>query len=190
MFKKLFNFIPFIKRLKENRLKNNKKRLINDLYRLMDSYKNAINYDDVFKEFINILNNPLIKRSNKLITNKSTKVSFHTKTSLNALDLIYNGVYDIPSLKASTSSFSFYPKERAYIYWESNDDSILLFYNFMEDMINKAYQLRTIINHNEINHKLITEEEELFINSSLFRYLCLDIISLLIILMEESNESI
>lgn len=188
MFKTLASYIPYTKSYKEKMKIRRGRDLHRDLYLLKDSFDNAVNYDDVFKEFERILNNPSISLENKFIVDKTTKVSFLTTTSQNALELINDKIYDQETLKRSPALISFSQQERSYIYWESNRESILLLYSFMKDMIHKAYQLRTEIDNREIEHKAITVEEEEFINSILFRYLCSDFIKLLIVYMEESNE--
>ena len=58
----------------------------------------------------------------------------------------------------------------------------------MKDMISKASTLGKEINTMELEYKRVTEEEEIFINSILFRYLCSDFIQLLIVYVEEGNE--
>ena len=188
MFKKLISYIPYTKGYKEKMKIKREHDLHRDLYLLRDSFENAVSYNDVFNEFERILNNPSTSLENKFIVNNGTKVSFLTKTSQNALDLINNKVYDYNSLKHANDHININGFDRPYIYWESNKESVLLLYRFMKDMISKASTLGKEINTMELEYKRVTEEEEIFINSILFRYLCSDFIQLLIVYVEEGNE--
>ena len=187
MFKKLLPHIPFTKENKERKRLLGEAQVKSDLYLLRDSFENAFSYKEVFELFERILNNPSTDLSNKYLPNKSTKVSFLTKTSQNALDLIYRQLYDIESIRRS-EYVSFTKPERRFIEWESNQQSIFLFYSFMKEMVHKAVILEGVIELNTIGQNAITHDEELFINSILFRYLCSDLIQLLILYMEEAHE--
>lgn len=189
MLKKLASFIPGTNEYKERTKTQKEQDLFESLYLLRDSFDNAFRYDEVFELFERILNNPSVSIVNKSIIDKNTKVSFLTRTSHKALDLVNRQVYDMDSIKRMGDHISFSGDSRPYIYWESNRDSVLLFYSFMKEMIHKAVLLEGSVEHSKLEQNAITSDEETFINSILFRYLCSDLIQLLIVYMEESNET-
>ena len=167
MFKSLLGNIPFYKRMQERRQSKSRTDAIQDLYLLRDSFKEAVSYEDTFNSLKRILLNDVSELQLNLIKDKTTKVSFRTKTSNSALELIDQKIYGRESISRAVGLLFAEPNERPYMYWESNDESDLLLYSFMKG----------------------TEDEKEYIDSYLFRELCYDFIILLIFYLEASHDN-
>lgn len=188
MIYKWLERIPLYNLIRGSRSHKSRQTSLEKLYLIKDSFKQAVSYDDIYDSLKGILLNDLRTLQLELIKDKTTKVSFHTKTSNSALELIDDNVYGYESLNASTTKYSSELIPRPFMYWESNDESILLFYSFMKEMIIKATLLYGTVDNSTLENNQISEEEKIFIDSILFRELCFDFISLLVFYLEESNE--
>lgn len=189
MFKSLLGNIPFYKRMQERRQSKSRTDAIQDLYLLRDSFKEAVSYEDTFNSLKRILLNDVSELQLNLIKDKTTKVSFRTKTSNSALELIDQKIYGRESVSRAVGLLFAEPNERPYMYWESNDESVLLLYSFMKGMVIKASLQYNTVDLKSLEHTQVTEDELEFIDSYLFRELCYDFIILLIFYLEESHDN-
>lgn len=189
MFKSLIKNIPFYKRMQERRKSKSHISAIEELYLLKDSFKEAVSYEDTFNSLKRILLNDVSELQLNLIKDKTTKVSFRTKTSNSALELIDQKIYGRESLSRASGLIFAEEVERQFRYWESNDESILLLYSFMKSMIIKATLTYDTVDLKSLEYNQVTEGEQEFINSYLFRELCYDFIILLIFYLEESHDN-
>lgn len=189
MFKSLLGNIPFYKRMQERRQSKSRTDAIQDLYLLRDSFKEAVSYEDTFNSLKRILLNDVSELQLNLIKDKTTKVSFRTKTSNSALELIDQKIYGRESVSRAVGLLFTEPNERSYMYWESSDGSVLLLYSFMKDMVIKASLQYGTVDLKSLEHNQVTEDELEFIDSYLFRELCYDFIILLIFYLEESHDN-
>lgn len=189
MFAKMLGKLPFVGRYLKYKEVQSFDFDIKELYLIRDSFKEAVSYEEIYDSLKRILSNPRTELQIELIRNKNAKVSFHSTTSQNALDLIDKEIFGAESLAVSHHLLSSTLVERPFIYWESSDQSILLFYSFMKSMVSKALLTYKTIDDKDLKNNQISEKEMLFINSILFRYLCFDFITLLVFYLEESNET-
>lgn len=189
MFKSLIKNIPFYKRMEERRKSKSRSDALEELYLLRDSFKEAVSYEDTFNSLKRILLNDISELQLNLIKDKTTKVSFRTKTSNSALELIDQKIYGRESISRATGLLFAEPIERPYMYWESNDESVLLLYSFMKGMVIKATLQYDTVDLKSLEYNQVTEDEHEFIDSYLFRELCYDFIILLIFYLEESHDN-
>lgn len=189
MFKKLLEKFPYLVKRNEEIKEKLIKQTVRELYLLKDSFKAAVSYEDTYKALKRILTDDRLAIQIERSRNKSTKVSFHTTTSQNALELVSRECYGYESLQLSNTFFSMEPKEKPFFYWESSEESISLLYTFMKRMVLKAVLTYEPIEDKKLEGNVITQTEIEFIDSLLFKYLCNDLITLLIFYLEESNET-
>lgn len=187
MLKTIFYRIPFMRRYKKKQEEKRIRKIHESLYELKDSFTTAVNFDEVFKEFERILLELSESCSNDFYVTPTTKVSFFTKSSRSALDLVDAKAYGYETIARSGSQISVDKRTVDFIYWDSGKETNFLLYSLIKEMIIKANILRTEIDNDRVSTHNVSVEEESFINSILFRYLCSDIIELLIVYLEDRH---
>lgn len=120
---------------------------------------------------------------------KSTKVSFYSLSSQNALEAVRKKQYYRETI-ANSNIVDLFLTDLPLNGWWSGEESVNFFISFMRDMLVKSINLeQPNINCDQYNKGIgvVTGEEEEFINSLLYRLLLSDFLSLITLLMENIN---
>lgn len=182
---KLLSRLPFgeriVKRRKERIIKRNI-QVIKDLAIKID--ESVYGVKDLMR-LEKSLNEVPLDHSVLLLIDKSTKVSFYSTSSYNALEAVRKKCYHRESV-SNSNLVNLQQSVKSFNEWWSGTESIDYLLEFMGNMLKKSIYKDGQVDHEQYlnNVAVVTIEEEEFLDSILFKVLFLDYISLMILIME------
>lgn len=157
-----------------------RRRDLNIEYQQLELYRNYftdMNFDiDKIKALVELLNNLPKIHDKRLLKDNTIKVSLFSKSSQSALELVLGNKTSKKEMEDSNKIWIDLPQPRSIYQWVSNDQSFFDFFEVISDLLHK-----TIIKESPSYSResgLLTEYEIDVIDSLLFRYLIIDMITL------------
>lgn len=160
-------------------VKRKRRNFIQDQYQLeyYHRYFYDMNFDiDKIEALVNLLNNLPEIHDMRLLKDNTIKVSLFTKSSQSALELVLSNKTSKQEMEDSKMIHLDEPKPCSFYQWISNTQSFNDFFEVIFDLLHK-----TIIKESDSYSResgLVTEYEIDVIDSLLFRYLIIDMITL------------